>query len=72
MLNTMTTTDYGSTILMNLEARGYTKDMMIGHMTGVLNGLKYLDNKQLHGFMDREIDYSKPIDHDQFKPAASH
>ena len=65
----MTTTDYGSTILKNLEARGYTKDLMISHLTGVLNGLKYIDHKHLHEFMDREIDYSKPIDHNQFKPA---
>jgi hypothetical protein len=67
----MTTKDYGSTILKNLEARGYTKDMIIGHLTGVLNGLKYINYKHLHEFMDREIDYSnsKPIDHEQFKPA---
>jgi len=65
------TTDYGSTILKNLEKRGYTKDMMIGHLTGVLNGLKYLDDQQLHQFMDREIDYSDPIAFDSFKPSTS-
>ena len=65
----MTTKDYGSTILQNLEARGFTKDLMISHLTGVLNGLKYLDDEQLHNFMDREIDYSKPIAFEDFKPA---
>ena len=66
--NHMTTKDYGSTILKNLEKRGYTKDLMISHLTGVLDGLKYLDNKHLHEFMEREIDYSNPVDIERFKP----
>jgi hypothetical protein len=47
----MTTTNYATQIVNNLEAKGYTKDMIIGYLEGTINGLKYLDSKQVEKYL---------------------
>ena len=48
--------NYGTEISRKLEAKGYTKDMIIGYLEGIVNGLKYLDNpKQATQYLERTL-----------------
>ena len=48
--------NYGTEITNKLEAKGYTKDMIIGYLEGTINGLKYLDNpKQATQYLERTL-----------------
>ena len=51
----MNTTNYANKIVENLEAQGYTKDMVIGYLEGTINGLRYLENKKVEEYLARTV-----------------
>lgn len=55
----MTTTNYGNEIVNNLEAQGFTKDMVIGYLQGTLNGLRYLENEKVLEYLKRTAEQTK-------------
>ena len=55
----MTTTNYGNEIVKNLEAQGFTKDMVIGYLQGTLNGLRYLENEKVLEYLKRTVEQAK-------------
>ena len=55
----MTTTNYGQEIVNNLEAQGFTKDMVIGYLQGTLNGLRYLENEKVLEYLKRTAEQAK-------------
>lgn len=56
----MNTTNYANKIVENLEAQGYTKDMVIGYLEGTINGLKYLENKKVDEYLARTVKDTQP------------
>lgn len=56
----MNTTNYANQIVQNLEAQGYTKDMVIGYLEGTINGLKYLENEKVDQYLARTVKETQP------------
>ena len=56
----MNTTNYANKIVENLEAQGYTKDMVIGYLEGTINGLKYLENEKVDKYLARTVKETQP------------
>jgi hypothetical protein len=54
------TTNYANKIVENLEAQGYTKDMVIGYLEGTINGLKYLENEEVDKYLARTVKETQP------------
>lgn len=52
-------TNYGLEIVSHLEAKGFTKDMVIGYLQGTLNGLRYLENEKVLEYLKRTVEQSK-------------
>jgi hypothetical protein len=53
-------TNYANKIVENLEAQGYTKDMVIGYLEGTISGLKYLENKKVDEYLARTVKDTQP------------
>ncbi len=56
----MNTTNYANQIVTNLEAKGYSKDMIIGYLEGTINGLRYLENKKVEEYLARTVKETQP------------
>lgn len=56
----MNTINYANKIVQNLEAQGYTKDMVIGYLEGTINGLKYLDSDEVNEYLARTVKDTQP------------
>jgi len=56
----MNTINYANKIVQNLEAQGYTKDMVIGYLEGTINGLKYLDSNEVNEYLARTVKDTNP------------
>jgi hypothetical protein len=54
------TTNYANKIVENLEAQGYTKDMVIGYLEGTISGLKYLENEEVDKYLARTVKETQP------------
>ena len=54
------TTNYANKIVENLEAQGYTKDMVIGYLEGTISGLKYLENEKVDEYLARTVKETQP------------
>jgi hypothetical protein len=56
----MNTTNYANQIVTNLEAKGYSKDMIIGYLEGTIDGLRYLENKKVEEYLARTAKDTQP------------
>ena len=60
IVSVMNTTNYANQIVTNLEAKGYSKDMVIGYLEGTINGLRYLENKKVEEYLARTVKETQP------------
>jgi hypothetical protein len=54
------TTNYATEVVNNLKAQGYTENMIIGYLEGMVNGLKYLENKKVDQYLARTVKETQP------------
>jgi len=56
----MDTTDYANQIVNKLEAKGYSKDMIIGFLQGTISSLKYMENKTISNYLSKVVKDIEP------------
>jgi hypothetical protein len=54
------TTDYANQIVNKLEAKGYSKDMIIGFLQGTISSLKYMENKTISNYLSKVVKDVQP------------
>jgi hypothetical protein len=54
------TTDYANQIVNKLEAKGYSKDMIIGFLQGTISSLKYMENKTISNYLSKVVKDIQP------------
>ncbi len=52
-------TNYAQQIVTNLEKKGESKDFIIGFLAATIDGLRHLENKKVHEYMEKTIQHSK-------------
>jgi hypothetical protein len=58
-------TDYAHEIVKTLEARGQSKDYIIGYLQATLNGVKYIEsNNEAMDYLKRALDQAQQSNKD--------
>lgn len=60
IIDVMDTTDYANQIVNKLEAKGYSKDMIIGFLQGTISSLKYMENKTISNYLSKVVKDIEP------------
>jgi hypothetical protein len=60
IIDVMDTTDYANQIVNKLEAKGYSKDMIIGFLQGTISSLKYMENKTISNYLSKVVKDIQP------------
>jgi hypothetical protein len=59
--------NYADVILSNLEARGYNKDMIIGYLQGILDGLQRDDSGPVISYLQKVMENTQPTLEQEYK-----
>ena len=51
--------NYANQIVKALEAKGESKDYIIGFLSATLNGLRYIDNAEVTKYLKRSVEQAK-------------
>ena len=52
-------TNYATQIVQQLEAKGESKDYIIGFLIATINGLSYLENKKVEEYLKRSVKHAQ-------------
>jgi hypothetical protein len=56
----MNNINYADAILSNLKGKGYNKDMIIGYLQGVLDGLQRDDSGHVISYLQKVVENTQP------------
>ena len=59
LFGVMNNTNYAEQIVNNLEAKGESKDFIIGFLQATLDGLRHLDNPEVTKYIQQTVKQTK-------------
>lgn len=52
-------TNYATQMVQQLEAKGESKDYIIGFLIATINGLSYLENEKVEEYLKRSVEHAQ-------------